>query len=193
MLAETEPFHLVRCTCVGYTNYSRLETLPDKPGREVRTNEISLKEFILKLQEWLRYIASKWRLILFAGIIGGLAGYCYAVIRKTNYIATSTFVLDEQGSRGGLSQYAGLASMMGVDLGGGGGGIFQGDNIIELYRSGNILKKTLLTFGEFNGERQLLLERYIAFNHLKERWDKKPELRNLSFVQYLSTACKTVF
>lgn len=118
---------------------------------------------------------------MLAGIIGGLAGYCYAVIRKTNYIATSTFVLDEQGSRGGLSQYAGLASMMGVDLGGGGGGIFQGDNIIELYRSGSILKATLLSSDEFDGKKQLLLERYIEFNKLKERWAKKPELQNLSF------------
>ncbi|WP_407429288.1 lipopolysaccharide biosynthesis protein [Arcticibacter sp.] len=158
-----------------------METLADKPEREIRRNEISLKEFILKIQDWVRYLASRWRFILLAGILGGLAGYLYATLRKTVYIASSTFVLDEQGSRGGLSQYAGLASMMGVDLGGGGGGIFQGDNIIELYRSGNILKKTLLSPGDFNGKQQLLLERYIAFNSLKERWDKKPELRNISF------------
>ena len=65
-----------------------METLADKPGREIRQNEISLKEFILKIQDWVRYLASCWKLTL----LGGFAGYLYATLRKTIYIASSTFV-----------------------------------------------------------------------------------------------------
>lgn len=145
-------------------------------------DEISLKELILKIQEWWRYLLSKWLIILIFGILGGILGFTYAYFKKPVYTATTTFVLeDEKGSSGGLGNLAGLASMAGVDLGGSGGGIFQGDNILELYKSRTMIEKTLLTEVDYQGKKQLLIDKYIEFNKLREEWDKKPELRNLQF------------
>ena len=47
------------------------------------SDEISLKELILKLQEWWSYFLSKWVIILIAGTIGGIAGVIYAFSEKT--------------------------------------------------------------------------------------------------------------
>jgi uncharacterized protein involved in exopolysaccharide biosynthesis len=133
--------------------------------------EITLNDLVLKLYEWYRYLLSKWLLLALAGFVGIALGYTYAFLKKPRYEAAATFALEDAGSSGSMGQYAGLASMIGLDLGGGGGGIFQGDNIIELYKSRAMIQQTLLSEADFNGKKQLLVERYIAFNGL----DKNPE------------------
>ena len=150
-------------------------------NKEQINDEISLKELILKLKEWWKYLWSKWLTILIAGIIGGALGLTYAFIKKPIYTAETTFVLEEGESGGGLGQYAGLASMMGIDLGSGGGGIFKGDNILELYKSRRMIQETLLAKDTFNGKQQSLIERYIEFNKLRKGWDKRPQLKNIRF------------
>jgi capsule polysaccharide export protein KpsE/RkpR len=144
-------------------------------------DEISLKELILKLKEWYLYLLSKWKTILIAGILGGALGLAYAFIKKPIYTATTTFVLEESDSQGGLGAYAGLASMVGIDLGGGGGGVFQGDNILELYKSRKMILESLLSTSNFDGKQQSLINRYITFNKLKEKWDEKEATLNLNF------------
>ena len=145
------------------------------------TDEISLKELILKIQEWWRYLLSKWMIILAFGLLGGALGFWYASTKKPIYTATTTFVLeDEKLGGGGLGSLAGLASMAGVDVGSG-GGIFQGDNILQLYKSRKMLQQTLLTSITVDGKVQTLLERYIQFNELNEKWQEKPELLKLKF------------
>ncbi|SMC75778.1 GumC domain-containing protein [Pedobacter africanus] len=143
------------------------------------SDDISLKELLLKVGEWWRYLLSKWIIVVGFGIIGGALGFLYAYMKKPNYVATTTFVLEDDKGGGGLGSLAGLASMAGVDLGTRGGGIFQGDNILELYRSRNMIEKTLLSYWKGN---ELLIERYITVNKLKENWAKRPELMKLQFV-----------
>jgi hypothetical protein len=143
-------------------------------------DEISLKELILKIREWWRYLWSKKWTIIAAGVVGGLLGLGYSLIKKPIYTATTTFVLESGEKSGGLAAYAGVASMMGIDLGGGGGGIFQGDNIIELYKSRKMIEKTLFS-PLYSMSKQPLIERYIEINNLREDWQKKPILKDLHF------------
>lgn len=145
------------------------------------SDEISLKELILKLKEWYKYLLSKWKTILLAGIVGGILGFTYAYFKKPVFTAETTFVLEEGESGGGLGAYAGLASMAGIDLGGSGGGIFKGDNILELYKSRRMIQATLLSKDTFNGKQQSLIERYIEFNKLRVGWAEKPNLKNIQF------------
>ncbi|TCC94150.1 lipopolysaccharide biosynthesis protein [Pedobacter frigiditerrae] len=146
--------------------------------------EMSLKELILKIQDWLKYVMSKWLVILSLSLLGGVLGVLYAYLKKPIYTATTTFVLEDEKGGGGLSNLAGLASMAGVDIGGSGGSIFQGDNILGLYKSRTILVQTLLTPIVSNGKKQLLVERYIDFNELRQKWANKPALTNLQFSDY---------
>ncbi|WP_316802144.1 lipopolysaccharide biosynthesis protein [Pedobacter nototheniae] len=146
-----------------------------------QSEEITLREVILKIHEWWGYLLSKWLIILIFGLLGGALGFYYAYSKKAFYTATTTFVLEDEKGGGGFGNLAGLASMAGVDLGGAGGGIFQGDNILQLYKSRTMLEKTLLTPIDINGEKQLLVEKYIDFNELRKKWVKKTELLNLRF------------
>lgn len=142
-------------------------------------DEISLKELILKIRDWWKYLWGKKWTIIVVGIIGGALGLAYS-FKKPVYTATTTFVLETGEKSGGLGQYAGIASMMGIDLGGGGGGIFQGDNILELYKSRTMIEKTL--FSPIDSiSKQPLIERFIEMNKMRKGWQKKPDLKNLHF------------
>jgi hypothetical protein len=142
---------------------------------------ISLKKVIKKLIDWWRYLLSKWIPIFMLGLLGSILGFTYAYFNKPIYTATTTFVLEAGENSNGLGQYSGLASMVGIDLSGGGGGIFQGDNILELYKSRAMIQKTLLTEITFQGKKELLVDRYIDFNRLRKSWKKDPSLINIEF------------
>jgi hypothetical protein len=145
-------------------------------------DEITIKEIILKIREWYRYLLSKWVIILIAGIVGAALGFVYASSQRPTYTAACTFVLEDGGASGNLlGQYAGIASMAGVDVGGTGGGIFEGDNIIQLYKSRSMIAKTLLSNVEIEGENQLLIDRYIEINGLRKSWSENDLLKNLRF------------
>lgn len=143
-------------------------------------DELSLKELFLKIRELYKYLLSKWIFIIIFAIIGGVLGAIYGYFKSPVYTATSTFVLEDGEKGGGLGGLGGLASMAGIDIGGG-GGLFQGDNIIELYKSRTMIEKTLLSEVMYNGKKQLLIDSYIDFKRLREKWNKDPKLKNLHF------------
>src|SRR5690606_18469253 len=58
---------------------------------------------------------------------------------------------------------------------------FQGDNIIEFLKSRSIIDKTLLTEVELEGKTDLLVNRYIAYNRLREKWSNRPHLVAIQF------------
>jgi hypothetical protein len=142
---------------------------------------ITIHELFSKLIFCYKYLLGKWKAILLVGIFGAALGFVYAAMKKPIYTATTTFVLESGDSGAGMGQYAGLASMVGIDLGSSGGGIFQGDNILELYKSRTMISKTLLTEVNINNKKQLLIDYYIAFNSLRESWAEQPELLNMKF------------
>jgi hypothetical protein len=146
-------------------------------------DEISLKELILKIQAWWRYLLSRWLTILIAIVIGGAIGLTYSFLKKPVYNAELSFALQDEKSGGGLSNALGLASQFGIDLGGGSaGGEFSGDNLLELMKSRLMVEKTLLTPVAIDGRMETLAELYINFNKLHEHWEGKPGLENIHFL-----------
>ncbi|MBB5622336.1 hypothetical protein HDE69_003411 [Pedobacter cryoconitis] len=144
-------------------------------------DEVSIKEVLLTINRWIAYLLTQWKWIFLFGLLGGLLGFAYAFFKKPTYSASSTFVLEESASgSSGLGQYSGLASMMGLDMGSG-GGIFQGDNLLELYKSRKMITKTFLTEVDSSGKKRLLIDIYIEINGLRNKWKSKPELKNVSF------------
>lgn len=151
-----------------------------EPTYRIEDEEVSVKELIISLQGWLKYLWSKWPILLIAGILGGALGLWYAFAKTPTYTAKTTFVLESGEGQGRLSQFAGVAAMAGINLGGGGGGLFQGDNILELYKSRNMLEETLLS-PVHPDSNQLLIERYIDYNEVRADWKEQPELLALNF------------
>lgn len=155
--------------------------------------EVSLKDLFLKLRDFYRLLLSRWLTILVLILIGGILGFSYAYFKKPIYIATTTFVLEDSESSGGFGQYAGIASIAGIDLGGGSGGIFQGENILELYKSRTMIEKALFAEVDNNGSKQLLIDRYLDFTGLRKKWSKKSEFRNVQFrnIEFPRNAAKS--
>lgn len=149
--------------------------------QSIETDEISLKELIQKIKAWIGYLKTQWKIIIGVAALGAIIGFTYASFQKPTYSATSTFVSEEDKGGGGLSGAMGLASNFGLDLGGGGGGLFTSSNIIELMKSRLVVEKTLLNPVFVGGKQISLADYYIQINELKEAWNKKPALSNLSF------------
>jgi len=149
---------------------------------QIDNDEISLKELIQKIKEWIAYLKTQWKIIFAIAVIGATIGFTYASFQKPIYQATTTFVLEEdKGGGGGLGSAMGLASSFGLDLGGGGGGLFTSSNIMELMKSRLVVEKTLLNPVTVNGKELSLADYYILINNLKEGWSKKPALANIGF------------
>ena len=63
----------------------------------IDNDEISLKELIQKIQEWIAYLKTQWKLIIGIAALGGILGFAIASLVKPDYLATSTFVLEVPG------------------------------------------------------------------------------------------------
>ena len=151
-------------------------------NKQIDTDEVSLKELIQKVQEWVVYLKTQWKLIVGIAAVGVLIGFVYASFQKPNYLANSTFVLEEdKGGGSGVGSALGLANSFGIDLGGGGGGLFSSSNIIELMKSRFVVEKTLLNPVQVGGKESSLADYYVQINELKKDWAKKPELVNVNF------------
>ncbi len=143
--------------------------------------DVTLKEFVLKIQDWFRYLLSKWFVFVIAGILGIALGYFYAASQKPIYTATTTFVLEGGDQSGGMGQYAGMAALVGIDLGGKSDGIFQGDNLLELYKSRKMIEAALL-FPSMSDTSKLLIDSYLQINKARDLWkEKSPDLLKVDF------------
>jgi uncharacterized protein involved in exopolysaccharide biosynthesis len=123
---------------------------------------------IQKIQEWIAYLKTQWKLIIGIAALGGIIGFVYASFQKPTYLATTTFVLEED-KGGGMGGAMGLASSFGFDLGGGGGGLFSSSNIIELMKSRLVVEKTLLNPVQVAGKEISLAAYYIQINKIKNK------------------------
>lgn len=151
-------------------------------NQNTTNDEISLKELIEKGKEWYQYLFSQWKTIVLAGIIGACLGLAYSIYKKPIYTATLSFALEDDKGGGGLGGALGLASSLGLDLGGGGGSIFTGTNLTELFKSRAMVEQTLLSPIVYDGKKISLAEFYIQNNEWRENWKDNPKFASLQFV-----------
>ncbi|MFV8270513.1 Wzz/FepE/Etk N-terminal domain-containing protein [Flavobacterium sp. GT2N3] len=151
-------------------------------NEQIPNDEISLKELIEKGREWFSYLLGKWKIIVLAGIIGACLGLAYSFIKKPVYTATLSFALEDEKGGGGLGGALGLASSLGLDLGGGGGSIFTGSNLTELFKSRAMVEQTLLSPVTSNGKVISLAEMYIQNNGWRSKWNDNPKFKDIQFL-----------
>ncbi|MBK0371275.1 Wzz/FepE/Etk N-terminal domain-containing protein [Flavobacterium agrisoli] len=146
-----------------------------------QTEEISLKDLLLKIQEWYHYLLGKWKIIVLAGIVGGLLGLAYSFTKKPVYTASLTFALEDEKS-GGISGLGALAGSFGFDVGGGGGSIFSGANLNELFRSRAMVQRALLQEVTYQGKKMSLIEMYFQYKEIREKWSENDAFKNIQFL-----------
>jgi len=140
------------------------------------SSEISFSELLKKIKEVYCFLITKWKLILFVTLIGASCGMVKAWLEDSHYVAEITFVAESE-KGGGLGGYASIASQFGLDLGSGGGGAFSEDNLLELFKSRNLIDKTLLS----TYDKDLFIDEYIINHKLNSNWDKDSMLNKINF------------
>ncbi len=133
-----------------------------------------LKEII---KRFISYFIGQWKLIAIITIITSSVGLIYGKSQPSSYKATATFIVeDKSGSRGG--GLSGLASQFGIDVGGltgGGAGLFDGDNILEIMKSRAIIEKVLLSKIEEDipQKGQTIADYYFTISGMDKSFAKK--------------------
>lgn len=146
------------------------------------SDEISLKDLILKIKEWMAYLKTQWWKVAIAGIIGGAIGFVYAWMQPITYTAKTTFVVEDAKSSSGLGGLASLAGQFGVDVGGGGGGgLIAGDNILLYFKSESLAREVLLSPISEKDKNISLADVYISSHGLKKAWTKNDKIGQVSF------------
>ena len=144
-------------------------------------DSITLRELIGRFESFIKYLISRWLYLVLGAISVLLVLVFYSFIKAPSYTAKTSFVLDNESS-GGLGQLSSLASLAGVNVGGlsEGGGLFQIDNIQELYRSRRMIEKTLLTPTKHQSDK-LLIDYYGEVENRTDKWKDKLNNGDLDF------------
>jgi len=138
----------------------------------LKKEDITFRDFILQINNWIKYLRSKWLVISAFSLLAAVAGFTWAYTRKPTYTANYTFVLSsESRSGGGL---AALAGQLGYDVGGSSNDIFVGDNILELFKSNRIIKGAL--FRHMPDSSKAFANVFIENNGIEKDWRKIPGL-----------------
>ena len=146
----------------------------------MENDEITLKELLEKAKEWYSYLLSQWKIIVLAGVVGAALGLAYSMSKKPIYTATLSFALeDEKG--GGMSGALGLASTLGLDLGGSSSGAFSGANLTELFKSRSMVEQTLMQPVLAGNDTISLAELYIRTQEWRDQWNEKLKFKGIQF------------
>lgn len=147
-----------------------------------RDGQVSIKELIMGIGAWWRYVLSRWLIIVIVGLVGAGLGLTYAFFEKVNYVAELTFVLEDSKSGSPLAAYAGLASQFGIDLNGfSSSGVFEGDNLLEFLKSRLMVERTLLSPVTVNNEKKSIADLFIEIYELDKKWAKDPDIKGVHF------------
>jgi hypothetical protein len=151
-------------------------------NKKIANDEISLKELFEKIKDWFSYLFSQWKTILLTGIIGAGLGLAYSFNKEPVYTASLSFALEDEKGGGGLGGALGLASSLGLDLGGGGGSIFTGSNLTELFKSRVMVEQTLLSPVVVEGKTISLAEMYLQNEGWRSKWEGKAQYEKIQFL-----------
>jgi len=128
-------------------------------------DEISLKDLFQSLKKVLNKIKPFYKYIFFSIFFGMIIGYIIFKRQKILYKAEINFVLEEpQGAGSG-----GLASQLGLSIGGQKSNIFSGETFFAFMKSRFLLEKTLLSPVVINNEEISLIEFYIRSFGLRNK------------------------
>lgn len=144
-----------------------------------REDEISLKSLILTLQEYTYEILKYWKLVAFVAIPFSLFFLWRAVTTLPVYSAGLTFMLNENDG-GGLGGTMGLLSQFG--LGGGGGGKYNLEKMMELSKTMRIVQLSMFDKIDVNDKNDYIANHIIDLYDLHEDWeDSDTDLKGFKF------------
>jgi LPS O-antigen subunit length determinant protein (WzzB/FepE family) len=137
-------------------------------------NTIELKQGLLKTKS---IIFKNKITIIITTIFFSTIGFGAFLWLGQSYTAQMSFVA-ENDKASKLGGYSSIAAQFGIDIGMSGGSLFEGDNLVEFFKSRKMVDETLLTKCNNN---KLFIEWYIEIYDLRRKWQDNHELANLSY------------
>ncbi len=132
----------------------------------MKDNGYNFGELINSLKETFFFLLKKWLSIGIFSLLCGVAAVVVLTLKDQTYKANMTFVTEAGGDK--VSSYAGIAAQFGIDLSQGSNNAFEGDNILEIFKSRNLIQRTLLS-PVSNINRILFIEEYIKNHNLNNK------------------------
>lgn len=151
------------------------------PPSYYEEDEISLKELILKIQEYVREVIRLWWVVVLITIpiVGYMLWDVYNMPVK--YPATLTFMLDENEGGSGLGGVSAILGQFGFRGGRGRG--FNLEKMLELAKSRRIIQMALFEKIEIEGKKDFIANHIIKEYDFHEKWKKDTTgMRDFVFV-----------
>jgi len=146
----------------------------------IEDDEISLKDLILKLKEFWNELWRYWWIIALI-TIPILALMVYNAVNSDVIYPTKLTFMVEEDSGGGLGALGGLAASFG--LGGGGGGEYNLEKMLELARSRKLIQTVLFEKENIQGNEDYFANHLIRIYNYHEGWvEDTTGLKNFLFV-----------
>jgi hypothetical protein len=140
--------------------------------KDVFEQEYTFREALVRRKADVHYLWNRKFQFLPVAIAGVLLGLLLAWWWPTTYTSRVTFVVDDTKGGGG-SMLSSLAGQFGLDMGSlTTGGVLAGDNVLQLLRSQNLVKQTLLTPYDDSNGKYTLADKYAEAGELKDEWKK---------------------
>jgi len=148
---------------------------PIQPQHVSDDPPFSLTHELQSLFGLIKRALQRWKLWGTVMIVGIVLGLVYSFIKPVSYEAKTVFVVEESKSvGGGGSLMSALAGQFGVDIGNlsGASGILAGDNVLQLLKSEQLIRKTLLSWYD-SAANTTLADEYARLYGLQQKWAGK--------------------
>ena len=139
-------------------------------------DEITLKELILKAQEYFWEVVINWKIVIM--ITSLFVGYMLYKTYKTpiTYLATLTFMVNEDSGGSGLGS---LAASFG--FGGGSRGEYNLDKMLSLLKSRNIIEQALFEKTDYLGKEDYFANHIIIEYNYHKKWEEIARFNDFKF------------
>lgn len=133
----------------------------------IEEDEITLKELILKIQEYFWEVVRNWKWVVVITIPFVVFFVYKAISTPVTYNAKLTFMVNE--SDGGMGGVSAILGQFGFG-GGGGGGKNNLDKILKLAKSRTIVKQVIFDTISVGGKKDFLGNHVIKLYDFHEKW-----------------------
>lgn len=127
------------------------------------------------LSAWaVQRVLSSWKRLVLFGALGALVGLAGLVLKPAKYKATMMIAVEEGESSG----WQNLLAQFGLDVGGlNPGGIFEGESLVQLFKTRYMVERTLLDKAYLGGDSTLLVNYLYPYT----KWGQDPEFADVVF------------
>ncbi|MEM1327477.1 MAG: hypothetical protein AAGI23_16060 [Bacteroidota bacterium] len=140
----------------------------------VQDDEITLRDLILRIQDYFHTIKKKWWMLLLAAIIMSTVFVLRAWYTDPLYTADMTFTVANSEKGGGGGGVSGILGQFGIGSVGGGSGLNTA-RVLELAKSMEIVGRVLMKEGVIKNDTDIVANHIMDIYEFQEEWGKKNE------------------